>query len=97
MRRDAKIDANQLSIVRTLRQTGASVQSLAAAGGGVPDLLVGVRGKNFLLEVKDGSNPPSKRKLTPDQIIWHRDWLGQVVVVNNEDEALEAIGIGATK
>jgi hypothetical protein len=91
VKRYGKVDQNQLSIVRSLRQAGASVQSLAAVGGGVPDLLVGFRGRNLLLEIKDGDKPPSKRKLTDDQVIWHRDWLGQVVVVNNIDEALEAV------
>ena len=52
MRRAAKIDANQTEIVKALRQVGASVQSLASTGKGCPDLLVGFRGVNWLLEVK---------------------------------------------
>ena len=64
MRRAAKVDANQTEIVKALRQVGASVQSLAATGKGCPDLLVGIRGLNFLIEVKDGAKPRSDRKLT---------------------------------
>jgi hypothetical protein len=59
----------------------------------VPDLLIGWRGKNLLVEVKDGSKPPSDRKLTPDQVKWHEAWRGQVCVVKSVQEALEAIGV----
>lgn len=71
MRKFAKIDANQNEIVKALRLYGANVQSLAQLGSGVPDLLVSARGKWFVAEVKDGSKPPSQRKLTPDEESWH--------------------------
>ena len=93
MRRAAKIDRNQGEIVDALRKVGATVQSLAAVGGGVPDLLVGFRRQTYLLEVKDGQKPPSQRELTPDQVQWHCAWGGGAcVVVNSVDEALTAIG-----
>jgi hypothetical protein len=56
-------------------------------GQGKPDLLVGFRGRNVLLEVKDGAKPPSRRKLTDDEADWHRDWRGQVDVVESKEEA----------
>lgn len=96
MRRAAKIDRNQPEIVKALRQVGATVQSLAAAGDGVPDLLVGFQRNTVLLEVKDGSKPPSARELTPDQVQWHLNWRGGAcVVVNSVGEALAAIGVEA--
>lgn len=91
MRRAAKVDANQTEIVQALRQIGATVQSLAAVGNGCPDLLVGFRGKNWLLEIKDGNKPPSAQALTPHQVEWHRVWAGHVVVVNSVDSAIAAI------
>jgi hypothetical protein len=91
MRRAAKVDANQAEIVEALRKIGASVQSLHAVGQGCPDLLVGWRGIVSLLEVKDGSKPPSARKLTEDQVKWHAEWRGQVAVVENVEQAIEAI------
>jgi len=92
LRRAAKVDENQAAVVRTLRALGCSVQSLAAVGAGVPDLLVGRNGLTLLFEVKDGSKPPSERRLTPAQEVWHRDWKGRpVVVVNNEQEAIAAL------
>lgn len=91
-RRAAKVDANHNLIVSALRAAGASVQSLASVGHGVPDLLVGIGGETYLLEIKDGSKPASQRKLTDDQNVWHSTWRGKPVsVVETEIEALRAI------
>lgn len=94
MRRAAKVDANQPAIVDALRKAGATVTPLHAVGQGCPDILVGYRGKNYALEIKDGSLPPSERRLTPAQQEWHAAWRGQVLVVRDEGEALAAIGVG---
>lgn len=95
MRRAAKVDANQGEIVNALRSIGASVEPLHQIGGGCPDLLVGFRGVNFLLEVKDGSKPRSHRIITPAESAWHAAWAGQVAIVVNIDQALAAIGVTA--
>lgn len=92
MRKTARVDANQTAIVDALRAIGASVQSLAMVGRGVPDLLVGFRAQTFLLEVKDGAKPPSAQRLTPDEAAWHDSWRGHVAVVASIEEALHAIG-----
>lgn len=92
MRRSAKVDANQEQVVSALRSAGAMVQSLAAVGKGVPDLLVAFRGNLFLLEVKDGAKPPSGQKLTDAQKTWHQAWGALVEVVNSPEAALRAIG-----
>ena len=47
--RAAKIDANHEAVVLALRSAGATVQSLAGVGKGVPDLLVGYQGQTLLL------------------------------------------------
>ena len=92
MRHRAKLDANQTAIVDALRKAGCTVQSLAAVGGGVPDILVGWLGDILLMEIKDGTLSPSRRELTPDQIKWHAAWNGTpVAVVKSVDEALRAI------
>lgn len=92
MRRAAKIDANHSAIVSALRKIGASVQSLAAIGKGCPDILVGFRGRNWLMEIKDGMLKPSARRLTDDEASWHRRWFGQVHLVQSVDEALKLVG-----
>jgi len=94
MMRAAKIDANQKQIVTALRAAGATVQSLAGVGKGVPDLLVGYQGQTLLLEIKDGHKPPSARLLTEDQLKWHGSWKGgALAVVDSPDAALRMIGV----
>ena len=87
MRRDARVDKNQKDIVRAVRAVGADVQHLHFVGKGCPDILVGFRGGNYLMEIK------SKRgAMTADELDWHIKWRGQVCIVRNEDDALETIG-----
>ena len=87
-----RVDQNQPLIVQALRSVGASVQFLHTIGKGCPDLLVGFRGLNFVLEVKNPAQKPSDRRLTPDEERWHLTWSGQKAVVETIDEALAAIG-----
>ena len=94
MRRAAKVDANQEAVVSALRAAGATVQSLAAVGKGVPDLLVGHKGKTLLIEVKDGRKAPSAQRLTEDQLRWHGAWKGgSLAVVDGPEAALRMLGV----
>ena len=87
MRRKARIDGNQNEIVAHLRQLGMSVCLLHTVGDGVPDVLVGYRGINVLLEIKDGSKPPSRRELTEDEQKWHLEWRGQLAIAESKEQA----------
>lgn len=94
MRKHGRTDGTQAEIVSVLRRLGATVQSLASVGNGCPDLLVGYARANYLLEVKDGNLPPSKRKLTPDEARWAETWSGDPVqLVGSAKEAAHALGI----
>ena len=94
MARAKRIDDNQRAIVKALRSIpGCTVESLAAVGKGVPDLLCGFRGRNYLIEIKDGEKSPSRRKLTPAQVDWHQQWCGTVHIVTCYNDALEVIGL----
>lgn len=98
MRRAAKVDANHAEIVAALRSAGCWVMDLSAVGKGCPDLLV--HGPTWpwhltLLEIKDGSKPPSERKLTPAQVKFHAGCNAPLMVVTSADEALAAMGIRA--
>lgn len=86
-----RVDANQAEIVTALRRLGCTVMSIASVGNGCPDLVIGVQGRNVLLEVKDGRKPPSARKLTPAEREWIDAWRGQVNVVESVDDAIEAV------
>ena len=81
-------DANHRAIVNALRMFGCSVEAITGSAG-TPDLLVGHLGLTELVEVKDGSKPPSARRLNASQVAWHRRWRGRPVrVVESVDEAL---------
>jgi hypothetical protein len=87
-----KVDGNQKRLVEQIRQIpGVTVAHTHMIGKGFPDLVLGVKGMNFLLEVKDPSQPKSKRKLTPDEQAWHDEWAGQVVVVETFDDVVQII------
>ncbi len=93
MRQAARIDDNQAEIVKALRMVGASVQTLGQVGEGCPDILIGFMGKNLLAEIKDPSKPPSKRKLNARQEKWHREWNGQVTVIETVQDAFRLLGL----
>jgi hypothetical protein len=85
-----RVDNNQPEIVRQLREIGATVDPCySQIGSGRPDIIVGYHGINFLFEIKDPAQPPSKRRLTPEEGIWHAEWTGQVAVIETVDDALK--------
>lgn len=84
----ARIDANQREIVLALRKAGCSVLSLASMGKGCPDLLVARCGGLWLMEVKDGSKPLSRQRLTPLETAFKFNWKSEVHVVYNIEQAL---------
>lgn len=87
LRRAARIDKNQPEIVDALREAGASVCHLHTIGKGCPDLLVGLNGKNYLMEVKDAA----KGRLTADQERFFEQWQGQVMVITSSEEAMQCL------
>lgn len=82
-----KRDTNHNEVTKALLQLGCSVHDLAAAGNGCPDLLVGWRGLNFLVEVKRDSKAPYTRA----QILFNRMWQGQVLRAESAHDAVEKI------
>lgn len=88
MRRAARRDDNETEIVKALRKAGAYVCYLNQPA----DLLIGYKGRSILLEVKDGSKPPSARKLTPNEQKFHDEWTGGPLhVVTCIAEALDTL------
>ena len=85
----AKADRNQPEIVAALKAAGCDVMFV----GKPVDLLVGVRGKNLLLEVKvpKGKGEPGG-KMTPEQEEFFANWRGQKAVVRTAEEALQVVG-----
>lgn len=86
----SRADNNQEQIVDALRSVGVTVHITSQVGNGFPDLVCGLFGKNFLIEVK---NPEAKGSLRASQEIFRDKWKGNVHVVNSVDEALRVVGI----
>lgn len=91
MRRAARVDGNHSEIIKALRQIGASVADTSRMGQGFPDLVCGFRGNNFLIEVKNDKQPPSKRQLTADEKRFHDGWCGSVHVVESAEQAIKLV------
>ena len=87
----ARKDANAHHIVQALRSIGAKVHMLD--GKGIGDLLVGFRGQLSVLECKDGSLAPSRKRLRKTQEDFFREWQGyRIYKVESIEEALKVIG-----
>jgi len=82
MRYDAKRDSNEAEIICALHQVGAKVMQLDEF-----DLLVGFRGKLFMLEVK-----MPQGRLNKKQARLFREWAGYIFIVRSVDDALRRIG-----
>ena len=82
-RYNASTDGNQKDIIDALQSVGCRVYYIKQP----VDLLVGFRGKNYLLEVKQ-----SKAKTTPAQDRFFESWTGQHKIVRTPEEALKAVG-----
>lgn len=92
--RAARVDANQPEIVQALERVGCQVLHLHKVGGGCPDLLVKTRGgRLLLLEIKDGSRPPSERGLNMLQKQFHEDWKPCCRVVESVEDALREVAL----
>lgn len=89
--RARKRDDNEPEIIEALQKVGAVVYAVDKP----LDLIVIYKGLVWLLEVKNGAQPPSWQRITPEQqeFLDLVDGLtGQVHVVNSVESALKAIG-----
>jgi hypothetical protein len=90
--RAKRTDNNQKSIVNSLRQIpGITVHPIHMVADGMGDIIVGSKGKNYIFEIKDPSQPPSKRKLTPAEENFHARWTGQIDIVETIEDVLKII------
>lgn len=93
--RAARVDDNQQAIVDHLRSIGWRVHITSRLGGGFPDLAVTRDGFTALVEIKDGSKPPSARKLTQAEVLFWQGWGCEPLVVldpKDAEEKLELLG-----
>lgn len=72
---------------------GCSVCDLSPLGNGHPDLLIGYGGISLPVEVKDGSKPPSKRRLTKDEERFRMTWTGGYKIVEDLAGVAETVAL----
>jgi len=85
-------DSNHKEVVAALKQMGASVFDSSDVGKGFPDLVVGFLGVTHLVEIKDGSRSPSRRKIRASQQSFADGWGGSpVLLVESPEGALKLI------
>lgn len=90
MRRAARLDDNHPEIVSAFKKLGCSVldiHSLKNCG----DLLISRNLKSAIVEVKDGSKPPSARKLTSGEEKFRKGWQGLYFVVEDVSDVIALV------
>ena len=87
----AKVDANQPQIVEEFRKRGCQVFHTHQIGKGFPDIAVKCGDRLVLVEIKDGAKPPSARKLTPAEKVFHDAWAGVVEIVETLDDVASLV------
>ena len=87
-------DANHRSVADGIRAAGWCFLDLADHGDGVPDGIASRANDNrpgyttALIEIKDGSKPPSARKLTPKEQAVRDAWQGHYIVATSIEQVL---------
>ena len=92
--RRARVDRNELEIVKALRQMGCTVERIRSLRPGCPDLLIGRFGVCYLAEIK----VPKTGRLSEGQVKWHAEWQGgKPVILRSVDDAIAFVNKGRTK
>ena len=82
---NAKRDANEKTIIESLERIGCEVEPIQGCEG-MPDLLVALGSRLFLLEVK---NPDGRNRVEKGQEEFHARF--KTTIVRTIEEALEAV------
>jgi Holliday junction resolvase len=86
-------DANHRDVGDALRKLGWSVLDIADHGDGIPDYIVSRKRFVALVEVKDGTKPPSARKLTPAEQKVKDSWQGPYIIALSVEDAIAKLAI----
>jgi hypothetical protein len=90
MRRAAKTDSNHAEIVSAFRKFGCSVLDISQLKN-CGDLVVAKHLKMAIVEVKDGSKPPSQRRLTKGEEKFMEGWKGLYFVVESLEDVISLV------
>jgi hypothetical protein len=90
MRRAAKTDANHKEVTAAFRKLGCSVLNISQLKN-CGDLVVAKCHKTAIVEVKDGSKPPSCRRLTKGEDEFKSSWQGIYAVVEDLSDVIALV------
>lgn len=90
MIRAARVDANQPAIVALFRKLGWSVLIISQLKN-CCDIIVSKNGRTIAVEIKDGSKPLSKQKLTEGEAKFKSEWQGEYALVTCEKDVLNLL------
>lgn len=74
----SKRDGNHSTIAKAYTDAGCSVFDAHKVGQGFPDLVVGIAGRTYLVEVK---NPAGRNRVEKSQTKFSAEWRGSKPVV----------------
>lgn len=87
-RRAAKVDANQGEIVKSFRKMGWSVLIISQLKN-CCDIIVSKSGRTIAVEIKDGSKPLSKQRLSDGEEKFRSGWQGEYAIITSVDDILK--------
>ncbi len=86
-------DATHRPIVDTFEAMGCSWLTIEGIAG-APDGALGCNGRTHLIEIKDGTKVPSKRKLSEEQVSFAAGWRGGPVhVIASTGAAVDLVNL----
>jgi hypothetical protein len=86
-RRAARTDDNQPEVVKEFRRLGWCVLIISQLKN-CCDIMVSKGGVTIAIEIKDGSKPPSARKLSAGEQEFKDSWLGRWELVESIDDVI---------
>jgi len=90
-RRAARADANQPEIVECFRSLGWYVLIISQLKN-CCDIMVSKGGQTIAIEIKDGSKPPSARKLSTGEQKFKGEWLGRWELIESVNDVIKLNG-----
>ena len=85
-----RVDNNQKEVVKLLTQNRCSVLNISSLKN-CCDLMVSKNGHTVAVEIKDGSKPPSQRRLTEGEQAFERNWLGAWRLIETLEDATKLV------
>lgn len=90
-RRAHRQDGNHAEIRDEFLRLGFTWMDTYQLGSGKPDGVAGYGGLSLCIEIKDSTQPPSKRGLTDDEKDWHKSWTGGIRIVSCKADVAVAV------